>query len=196
MKDILGSWGCHNLSEAETFLSQVLGKASLNKECFQKVNYQYNDCFGVIAGWNFTGNSPINSEEVISNQDFCRVSLSAGGIQTLPDAVVKFKNESLILSRDCFGRVPLYWFGQQQVIWFASSLQFLLHVLNSPQLSIPGFYGYNCFSYVPLPLSPVENIFSVPAGCEVIWEINQHQNPKKKLKKKQIYKIKNYYQWK
>lgn len=186
MKEVLGCWGCGSLSELEALFNKMLSKAS-NEKGLQKFSYENNDCFGVLAGCNFTNNSFINSEEF---------SVSAAGILELPDAVIKFENQRLILSRDCFGRIPLYWYRQQQVIWFASRLQLLLPVLDSPQVSIPGFYGYNCFSYVPNPLTPVENVFTVPAGCEIVWEVSQNH---------QIQNIKNYqkqdfyqylYQWK
>ncbi|MEM6401215.1 MAG: asparagine synthetase B family protein [Cyanobacteria bacterium P01_D01_bin.116] len=180
MNEILGCWGCEHLFDKDALFDRVLNNAFDKKE-FKKVDYQYLDCFGVLVGCNFTSNSSINSEEF---------SVSAAGILELPDAIIKFVDKRLILSRDCFGRVPLYWYGQQQVVWFASRLQLLLPVLDSPQVSIPGFYGYNCFSYVPTPLTPVENIFSLPAGCEIAWEINQNQI------KIQNQKIQNYYQWK
>ena len=179
---ILGCWGCGNFSELEALFNQVLSKAS-NKKGLQKVSYENNGCFGILAGCNFTNSSSINREEVL---------ISAAGIPELPDAVIKFVDKRLILNRDCFGRVPLYWYRQQQVIWFASRLKLLLPVLDSPRISISGFYGYNCFSYVPVPLSPVEDIFTVPAGCEIVWEINQNQIQNQVNN----YKIKNQYEWK
>ncbi|MGF1673962.1 MAG: asparagine synthetase B family protein [Rivularia sp. (in: cyanobacteria)] len=182
MKEILGYWGCGNLSELETLLGKVLNQASVAKG-LQQFSYQNNHCVAVLAGWNFRNNPSTNDENILKKKDFCQVSLSAAGIYELPDAVVKFENERLILSRDCFGRVPLYWFRQEQVIWFASRLQLLLPVLDLPQVSISGFYGYNCFSYVPSPLTPVNNIFTVPAGCEIVWKINQNSA------------IQNIYEW-
>ena len=179
---ILGCWGCGNFSELEVFLNQVLSKAS-NKKGLQKVSYENDSCFGILAGCNFTNSSSINREEVL---------ISAAGILDLPDAVIKFENQRLILNRDCFGRVPLYWYRQEQVIWFASRLQLLLPVLDSPRVSISGFYGYNCFSYVPAPLTPVEDIFTVPAGCEIVWEINQNQIQNRINN----HKIQNQYEWK
>ena len=75
---ILGCWGCGNFSELEVFLNQVLSKAS-NKKGFQKVSYENDSCFGVLAGCNFTNSSAINREEVL---------ISAAGILDLPDAVI------------------------------------------------------------------------------------------------------------
>ena len=169
---IIGCWGCGNFSESEALLNKVFNKAS-DENGLPKINYENDDCFFYAAGW-IANKTSINDEEIVKNKDFCQVSLSAAGIPELPDAAIKFENKRLILSRDRIGRVPLYWFQQQQIIWFATRIQLLLPVLDSPQVSIPGFYGYNCFSYVPTPLTPIENIFTVPAGCEIVWEINKN----------------------
>ena len=188
---IIGCWGCGNFSESEALLNKVFDKAS-DQNGLQKINYENDDCFGVLAGW-IGKKTSINGEGIVKNKDFCQVSLSAAGILELADATIKFENKRLILSRDRIGRVPLYWFRQGQIIWFATRMQLLLPVLNSPQVSIPGFYGYNCFSYVPTPLTPIENVFTVPAGCEIVWEINQYS---RNTSNTSIVKIQNYYQWK
>ncbi|RQH26035.1 hypothetical protein D4Z78_01070 [Okeania hirsuta] len=96
-------------------------------------------------------------------------SLSASGLSDSIDAWVKLENNQLILGREPFGRVPLYWAKIEKVIWFASQLKLLLPIIYEPSISIPRFYGYTCFSYVPTPLTPVENIFAVPAGTEQIF---------------------------
>lgn len=97
-------------------------------------------------------------------------TLSASGLHDVPDAWVKVQGKCLILGREPFGRVPLYWTQIGQVIWFASRLQLLLPVIETPQHSIPAVYGYSCFSYVPTPLTPVETSFAIPAGTELIWQ--------------------------
>ncbi|GET38612.1 asparagine synthetase B family protein [Microseira wollei] len=97
-------------------------------------------------------------------------AISAGGFSDCPDAWVKVESDRLILGRDPFGRVPLYWTQVEQVIWFSSQFQQLLPIIKSPQVSIPALYGYSCFSYIPTPLSPVENIFAIPAGTELIFQ--------------------------
>ncbi len=99
-------------------------------------------------------------------------AISAGGFSDSPDAWVKVESDRLILGRDPFGRVPLYWTQVEQAIWFSSQFQQLLPMVKSPQVSIPALYGYSCFSYVPTPLSPVENIFAIPAGTELIFQGN------------------------
>jgi asparagine synthase (glutamine-hydrolysing) len=79
--------------------------------------------------------------------------------------------------------VPLFWTQQGGVIWFSSQLQLLLEILEKPQVSISGLYGYSCFSYVPNPLTPVNEVFSVTAGTEMIF--NGFGDPQ----------VHNIYQW-
>ncbi|MEH2071717.1 MAG: asparagine synthetase B family protein [Nostoc sp.] len=98
--------------------------------------------------------------------------VSASGIFTSLDAWVSLEeNNCLILGREPFGKMPLYWTVQGQVIWFATQLQLLLPLQQS-EVSVPGLYGYSCFSYVPTPLTPVRGVFAVPAGTELIWQSN------------------------
>ncbi len=85
------------------------------------------------------------------------------------DAWVEMTGDRLVIGRDAFGRVPLYWMKQNKTIWFASQLQLLLP-LQTNTVSISAVYGYSCFSYVPNPLTPVEGIFTVPAGTEKVWQ--------------------------
>ncbi|AFZ23308.1 asparagine synthase (glutamine-hydrolyzing) [Cylindrospermum stagnale PCC 7417] len=97
-------------------------------------------------------------------------AISASGISSSPDAWVRLQeNDYLILGREAFGRVPLYWTQKGQVIWFASQLQLLLPILSQPEVSVPGLYGYSCFSYVPTPLTPVNQVFAVPSATELVW---------------------------
>jgi asparagine synthase (glutamine-hydrolysing) len=74
------------------------------------------------------------------------------------------------LGREAFGRVSLFWTRQGGVLWFASQLQLLLEVIEKREVNISGLYGYSCFSYVPNPLTPVNEVFSVAAGTEIIWK--------------------------
>jgi asparagine synthase (glutamine-hydrolysing) len=46
-------------------------------------------------------------------------------------------------------------------------------------VSLEGFYAYGCFSYVPAPLTPVENLFAVPAGAEITWNAETPEGPPK-----------------
>lgn len=97
-------------------------------------------------------------------------ALSAGGIDDYPDVWVRLDSDTrLSLGRDGFGRVPLYWMQQGQVIWFASQLKLLLPILNTRQINTSAVYGYSCFSYVPTPLTPVTGIHAVNPGEQLTW---------------------------
>ncbi|MEA5581034.1 asparagine synthetase B family protein [Nodularia harveyana UHCC-0300] len=122
--------------------------------------------------WNviYIGNSP---RKIFSNHHpELLAGISASGIETelYTDIWVKLQGTDLILGREPFGKVPLYWMQQGQVIWFASRLQLLLSVMENPEVNIPALYGYSCFSYVPNPLTPVSQIFAVTAGEELVWQ--------------------------
>lgn len=156
--DFLGYWGYGNQQKLENCLRKVLNTATV-KQFSQQQN---DDCFWGVGYINLA-----ESFTAVNNTQGVIASLSAAGLHKTPDAWVKVQDESLILGREPFGRVPLYWIQQGQTIWFASRLQLLLPVLETPQVSIPGLYGYSCFSYVPTPLTPVENISAVTAGEEL-----------------------------
>ncbi|MGK7929482.1 MAG: asparagine synthetase B [Spirulina sp.] len=102
-------------------------------------------------------------------KDVGELQRSASGIKKAVDAWVKIDSDRLILGREPFGRTPLYWLQQKQTIGFASHLQLLLPAI-APEIDLAGLYGYCCFSYVPTPLTPIENIFALPAGKERIWQ--------------------------
>jgi asparagine synthase (glutamine-hydrolysing) len=86
-----------------------------------------------------------------------------------PDAWIRVDEQTLIMGREPFGRVPLYWMQMDQVIWFASHLSLLLPIVDGIEISLPAVYGYSCFSYVPTPLTPVAGIFTIPTGVEQTW---------------------------
>lgn len=156
----VGYWGYGNQKELDSLLTKVLGAATA-----KRAGSQSNDCFWGVGylGLDETCIEVATGERAIT-------TLSASGLPDSPEAWVKAQGDSLILGREPFGRLPLYWTQRGKVIWFASRLQLLLPVIETPQVSIPGLYGYSCFSYVPTPLSPVETIAAVPAGTELIWQ--------------------------
>ncbi len=98
--------------------------------------------------------------------------LSAGGLPQLETWVALDRHHRLIWSRDPLGRVPLYWFRQKTTVWFSSRLQWLIPLLSTQTIDLAGFYGYTCFSYVPTPHSPLNEIQAVRAGAweQVDWQ--------------------------
>lgn len=115
-------------------------------------------------------------------------ALSASGFSDA-DVWVKIEDNRLILGREVFGRVPLFWSyknnSENNTVWFASRLDLLLEMIDKPEVCISGLYGYSCFSYVPTPLTPVEGVFSVSAGTEVVFNIDNIEN----------YEVRKFYQW-
>jgi asparagine synthase (glutamine-hydrolysing) len=152
----VGYWGYGNPTKLSQSLQLILQQKGENKN------------------WYISSDIPI---------DGILATLSASGLPfdftnnfLLPDVWVKITENSLILGREAFGRVPLYWLQQEQVIWFSSRFQLLLPLVASPHINLAALYGYSCFSYVPTPLTPVENIYSLTAGTETVWKINQQKN--------------------
>ncbi len=101
------------------------------------------------------------------------LGISASG--SANDCWANLKESDLVLGREPFGRMPLYWLECEQTIWFASHLQLLLPLIAQPEIDVDGLYGYSCFSYVPTPLTPVKGIRSIPAGVELSWALGHLQ---------------------
>ncbi|NJM63540.1 MAG: asparagine synthase [Oscillatoriales cyanobacterium RU_3_3] len=181
-RQFLGYWGCDSRQQLEALLAKTT--ASHFKEIpVKKLTNAANDFTKSHENypiWNVASTEcdrPTNQ----GDRTWQIASLSASGLSTypskngrlLPDIWANIRENSLILGREPFGRVTLYWTQIGQTIWFASRLQLLLNILESPEKSIPGLYGYSCFSYVPTPLTPVQNVFAIPAGTELNWECDR-----------------------
>jgi asparagine synthase (glutamine-hydrolysing) len=95
--------------------------------------------------------------------------LAVSGAGMTADAWFKVSGGGLILGREVFGRATIFWTRTDDAVWFASQLGLLLSVVGNAQVSVAGFYAYGCYSYVPAPLTPVKNIFAIPAGSETVW---------------------------
>lgn len=182
----IGYWGIDSPDQLEAALTNILVAATGLKTLIQvkksinklSENYALN---GRVA---YIGSNPPPS---LANKDGIIAALSASGFYDSADAWVKVENNHLTLGREPFGRVPLYWTKQEKVIWFASKLQLLLPLLKTPEVSSHGLYGYSCFSYVPTPLTPVANIFSVAAGTVETWQVTSEHDL--------THTTHRYYQW-
>lgn len=161
----LGYWGYGAQHELEALLTSVVENLSPKRRKALKFSAQKNYPFSI---WNvvYIGldeNPPLQQNQI--------AVISASGLFSSPDAWVSLQeNNCLILGREPFGKMPLYWTVQGQIIWFASQLQLLLPILQQSEVSIPGLYGYSCFSYVPTPLTPINGVFVVTAGTELVWQ--------------------------
>ncbi|MGL5034777.1 MAG: asparagine synthetase B family protein, partial [Microcystaceae cyanobacterium] len=152
----VGYWGYGNPTKLSQSLQLILQQTGENQNWYISAEIPEN---GILATLSASG-LPF---------DFSNKSL-------LPDVWVKVAENSLILGREAFGRVPLYWLQLEQIIWFASRFQLLLPLIAAPKLNLAALYGYSCFSYVPTPLTPIENIFSLAPGTEQTWQIDLSKN--------------------
>jgi asparagine synthase (glutamine-hydrolysing) len=96
-------------------------------------------------------------------------SLAVAGEMAEPDIWIEASVDRLVLGRESFGRATLFWTRTGSALWFASRLELLLRVIDQARVSIGGFYAYGCMSYIPAPLTAIENIAAVPAGAELSW---------------------------
>ncbi|MBW4614433.1 MAG: asparagine synthase [Desmonostoc vinosum HA7617-LM4] len=157
-QQFLGYWGYGSRYKLEALLNSVNTQVNQSSPQESHLNLIWNVVYIGLDKNDFPSQNRI-------------AAISASGLSTTPDAWVSVQeNNCLILGREPFGRVPLYWTQQGQVIWFASQLQLLLPILEQPEVSIGGLYGYSCFSYVPTPLTPVDGVLAVAAGTQVIWQ--------------------------
>ncbi|MDJ0705826.1 MAG: asparagine synthetase B family protein [Leptolyngbyaceae cyanobacterium MO_188.B28] len=125
--------------------------------------------WGVVQIYNGSSTARESSHRQAQSQSTngeCLGTLSASGLgSTDEDIWVRVKQDgSLEWGRTPFGRAPLYWMQQGSALWFASQLRYLLPLVELWDISLPAFYGYTCFSYVPTPLTPIQAIQAVPAG--------------------------------
>lgn len=169
----LGYWGLGESGCLENQLNHLLSHLELTQSVYQQCHSFPQT--GVI--WGVAGEG-LKPEAVPVNTGSAEVLLTLSGSGVKPDspdslfpadAWIRLGEQSLCLGREPFGRSPLYWLQIGQVVWFASSLRLLLPLLEHPQISIPAVYGYSCFSYVPTPLTPVSQLWAIPAGGEQTW---------------------------
>jgi asparagine synthase (glutamine-hydrolysing) len=126
--------------------------------------HRFIGCWGVDAHQHLTQLISTDGWQVRSLGERFQ-GLSASGLAEL-DAWACVRDGALVLGREPFGRVPLYWREVEGRIWFSSHLKLLLPLAQNC-VSLPALYGYSCFSYAPVP--PVEGISAIAAGTEQIW---------------------------
>jgi len=87
----------------------------------------------------------------------------------------------IFLTRDRFGKKPLYWFQNQGVFAFASELKALLRHPAAPRNeSLIALKKYFAYGYIPAPHSVIEGIFKLPGGwCGTFDLATQHWRPRK-----------------
>lgn len=162
----VGYWGSDQAINLQRWLKQISTLSGTDRAA-QKQWFQWvlgDKHWGIV----YQTQDEVGTGDIVSAERAI-VPLSVSGIE--PEAWVKLEKYSLVLGREPFGRVPLYWTQCRQTIWFASQLSLLLPILDQYSINMPAVYGYSCFSYVPTPLTPISNVFSIPAGGELRWTI-------------------------
>ncbi|QTA81891.1 Asparagine synthetase [Desulfonema limicola] len=84
----------------------------------------------------------------------------------------RHKNE-LFLSRDRFGKKPLYYSLQNGTFAFASELKALIsHPNIKSNISVKALQKYFAYGFIPAPNSLFENVFKLPGGYNLILNIS------------------------
>lgn len=89
-------------------------------------------------------------------------------------AICDLANGRLFLSRDRFGKKPLYWFHEGGTFAFASELTALLEHPACPR-SVSGMALKKFFAYalVPAPHSMLERVWKLPAGHNLVFDLRE-----------------------
>ena len=88
-------------------------------------------------------------------------------------AILDAPTRSLFLSRDRFGKKPLYWFHRQGTFGFASELTALLeHPLAPRNESEIARVKFLAHALIPAPNTAIDGIFKLPAGHHLTLKID------------------------
>ncbi|HWN98990.1 MAG TPA: asparagine synthase-related protein, partial [Blastocatellia bacterium] len=172
MSGFVGYWGCGAQQELEALLTRCLEALPGTSHRINLTDAYSNGRHPISAGLACWGTDARQERETRNQPHSLAASLSVSGISTDQDVWAHTDDNCLRLGRESFGRATLYWTQLNGAVWFASRLQTLLPILECRDVSIAGLYGYTCFSFVPAPLTPVKNVFAVPAGSESAWRID------------------------
>lgn len=88
-------------------------------------------------------------------------------------AIFDKKNNKLFLSRDRFGKKPLYYTQRNNTFWFSSELTSLRnHSLFNFKISKNALKKFFAYNYIPAPLTLYESVYKLPAGCNGIYSLS------------------------
>lgn len=90
-------------------------------------------------------------------------------------ALVDFERGRALLSRDRFGKKPLYWHAHARGLAFASELTALReHPATPATHSERALRKYFCYGFVPAPLTFLERVHKLPAGHSMTVDLGTH----------------------
>jgi len=85
-------------------------------------------------------------------------------------AIWDAQTRRLFLSRDRFGKKPLYWFFRNGTFAFASELSALLEHPDAPRgISTRAVQKFFAYALIPAPLSLIDGIRKLPAGHNLLF---------------------------
>ncbi|MDD5200035.1 MAG: asparagine synthase (glutamine-hydrolyzing) [Terrimicrobiaceae bacterium] len=80
----------------------------------------------------------------------------------------------LFLSRDRFGKKPLYWFHERGTFAFASELTALLaHPVCPRSVSATALRKFFAYALIPAPHSILERVWKLPAGHNLVFDLRE-----------------------
>lgn len=86
-------------------------------------------------------------------------------------AILDVRSGSLFLSRDRFGKKPLYWFHRQGTFGFASELRALMEHPACPRNhSDLGRVKFLAHALIPAPNTAIQGVWKLPAGHSLVFE--------------------------
>jgi len=85
------------------------------------------------------------------------------------------KNNSLFLSRDRFGKKPLFYAVNKKTFMFASELTALQKhpsfTFSISRMSLKKYFAYN---YIPSPASLYESVYKLEGGCNLVYSLSDN----------------------
>src|SRR3984893_12308280 len=88
-------------------------------------------------------------------------------------ALYDIERATLFCSRDRFGKKPFYYAKTNRAFVFASELTSLTTHPDVPQnISPRALRKYFAYGYIPAPLSILEGVFKLPAGCSLHLDLH------------------------
>lgn len=174
----IGYWGGGTPCDSGQQLQQLLRRWG-DPSCFQSSSQKGGQpATGFTPGWGvgYLGLRAVPALPQLTGRRLIAAGSASGllsdrGQGAMPDAWVGLQEDRLVLGREPFGRVPLYWLQSGGLLWFASHLQLLLPLCGDRAINLTALYGYSCFSYVPAPLTPISAIAAIPVGTEQTWRL-------------------------
>ncbi len=83
----------------------------------------------------------------------------------------------LLLSRDRFGKKPLYWFQRQGTFAFASELTALRAHPDCPSsISTRALQKFFAYALIPSPHTILEGVHQIPAGHNLVFELDDNSS--------------------